>query len=345
MKQTYGVCLAAVMVVASAAAQQAPVVKHAEISTHAASSLRAEIEAAKREQAPLWIGYAVPVTGKFQNNWDGDRVDYLEGTRHDDIQTDDDKSKPSFDHTNVLLRVGAGAVEKVHVERPDRELDAGGLKFVWLTGVREEESIAVLTEFARFDGRRLRDSAVFALAVHKSDAATQALVGLAAAKEELGLREKAAFWLAVQREGAGFEALKKFAHEDADAKFREKLTFDLTLTKQPGAVDELLWLAKNDAEPRVRKQAQFWLATTAQRKIGKAVPEALRDAAANDPNTQVRQSAVFALSRLPGDESATQLIELAKTSKDFAVRKQAVFWLGQSKDPRALAYLEQVLKQ
>jgi len=59
----------------------------------------------------------------------------------------------------------------------------------------------------------------------------------------------------------------------------------------------------------------------------------------------VRKSAVFALSRLPEDEAATQLIAVADTSKDAAVRKQAIFWLGQSSDPKALDYLTKLLKQ
>jgi len=39
------------------------------------------------------------------------------------------------------------------------------------------------------------------------------------------------------------------------------------------------------------------------------------------------------------------LIDVARTSHDPEVRKQAMFWLGQSKDPRAVAFFEQVLKR
>jgi len=39
-----------------------------------------------------------------------------------------------------------------------------------------------------------------------------------------------------------------------------------------------------------------------------------------------------------------QLIHVADTNTNLTVRKEAFFWLGQSQDPRALAYLEQVLK-
>jgi HEAT repeat protein len=80
-------------------------------------------------------------------------------------------------------------------------------------------------------------------------------------------------------------------------------------------------------------------------KGGKRVSEDLRTIATNDPNDQIRKSAVFALSRLPGDEAATQLIAVADSSKDPMVRRQAIFWLGQSNDPRALDYLTKLLKQ
>jgi hypothetical protein len=36
---------------------------------------------------------------------------------------------------------------------------------------------------------------------------------------------------------------------------------------------------------------------------------------------------------------------VAKNNPDLAVRKRAMFWLGQSKDSRALDFFSQVLKQ
>ena len=38
------------------------------------------------------------------------------------------------------------------------------------------------------------------------------------------------------------------------------------------------------------------------------------------------------------------LINVARTNANPAVRKQAMFWLGQSKDPRALEFFDSVLK-
>jgi HEAT repeat protein len=52
---------------------------------------------------------------------------------------------------------------------------------------------------------------------------------------------------------------------------------------------------------------------------------------------------VFALSQLPKDEGIPLLIRTARDNRNPAVRKQAMFWLGQSGNPRALAFFEEVL--
>jgi hypothetical protein len=49
------------------------------------------------------------------------------------------------------------------------------------------------------------------------------------------------------------------------------------------------------------------------------------------------------MSQLPKDEGVPKLIEIARTQRNREVRKQAFFWLGQSNDPRALSFFEQVL--
>ena len=57
----------------------------------------------------------------------------------------------------------------------------------------------------------------------------------------------------------------------------------------------------------------------------------------------MKKRAVFALSQLPPDDGVPRLIEVARSHSNPAVRKQAMFWLGQSGDPRALAFFESVL--
>lgn len=115
--------------------------------------------------------------------------------------------------------------------------------------------------------------------------------------------------------------------------------FPALMADAPSPDRELLAIAKDDDRPReVRTSAMFWIAQSA----GERVSEGLQELT-NDPDRQVRESAVFSLSQRPNDESVPALIRLARTHRDPGIRRNAVFWLGQKRDPRALAYFEEVL--
>jgi len=49
----------------------------------------------------------------------------------------------------VLYRLEAKQVVKIRVASEDCTLDAGGLPFVWLTGVKAPESVALLATYVR----------------------------------------------------------------------------------------------------------------------------------------------------------------------------------------------------
>lgn len=330
-----------ILTVAARVLAQQPSVVHGQVSAETANhGLGKVIDGLKQQKDVVWVGYSIPVVSRISSGWNSSRVDYLEGNGDANANESEANTQPS-DHALILLRIAEGGVMKLRVQSPERELDAGGLRFVWLNDVQADDSVGFLTDLARQgDDRHLRDSAVFAISVHNTNVATAALVSFTAPGNDLEFREKSAFWLANQRGHDGFATIQRLAREDADPKFREKLAFDLTLSKDPAALNELIRMAHEDASPQVRKQAQFWMAN----KGGKRVTDDLRTIASNDPNEQIRKSAVFALSRLPGDEAATQLIAVADSSKDPAVRRQAIFWLGQSNDPRALEYLTKLLK-
>jgi HEAT repeat protein len=105
------------------------------------------------------------------------------------------------------------------------------------------------------------------------------------------------------------------------------------------ATDILIEKARKAERAHEREQAVFWLAQRAGAKSAAAIVDAIT----NDPDTGVKKKAVFALSQLPADEGVPKLIEVARTQRNPEVRKQAFFWLGQTHDPRALAYIEDVL--
>lgn len=104
---------------------------------------------------------------------------------------------------------------------------------------------------------------------------------------------------------------------------------------------DLLALAKNESLYKdTRKNAVFWLSQAA----GDAATKGLTDLAEDDAEDRdVRDQAVFALSQLPPGEGIPVLLRLARSNKDPKVRRKALFWLGQSDDPRVLALFEEIL--
>jgi hypothetical protein len=115
----------------------------------------------------------------------------------------------------------------------------------------------------------------------------------------------------------------------------------IALHADPSVTDRLIAFARNSQDPRVRADALFWLG----QRAGDKAAGTISDAIDRDPDTEVKKKAVFALSLMPKDEGVPKLIELARTNKNPAVRKQAMFWLGQSGDPRALRFFEEVLRK
>jgi len=103
----------------------------------------------------------------------------------------------------------------------------------------------------------------------------------------------------------------------------------------------LLKLARMSRLPEERRRtATFWLGQDAAAEAGKAL-----DSIAGDPSgdREVRRQAVFALSQRHG-EGVPALIRIARSNPDPELRKTALFWLGQSDDPRALDLFEEILR-
>lgn len=103
----------------------------------------------------------------------------------------------------------------------------------------------------------------------------------------------------------------------------------------------LIKVARDESRPSdTRKQAIFW--------VGQAAGDAVTANLANlvdqsDIDRDIRESAVFALSQQRNWAAVPALIQIARTNRDPKLRKTALFWLGQSNDPRALSLFEEIL--
>jgi hypothetical protein len=350
--------LFAAMFLAGVASAQQPHVINGKIESASAS---AGLQAAVRQAAgsgagPVWVGYAVPITGTRPRTMccfgsDELRVSgccggcRLESDNNNYNSSNDDNCAQDQPQTHALifLRYSSSQLTRIRVFTPNCGIDASGTTIHWLTDARPRESVAMLTAFAdpadNSSSRQIQDSAIFAIAIHDDPSADEALNRFVAAERPEKTRQKAAFWIAAERGKAGFLTLQKLARDDKDDHFRRQLAFDFTVTQEPEAINELIRMAHQDPDGGVRGQALFWMA----QKAGKKVAGEISSAIENDPDTDVKKKAVFALTQIPGNEGVPKLIEVARNNRNPEVRKQAMFWLGQSHDPRALAFIEEVL--
>jgi len=119
--------------------------------------------------------------------------------------------------------------------------------------------------------------------------------------------------------------------------------FAVTLADSVTPWPEMFRIARDEnVRQDTRKQSVFWLGQAAGDKATEGLSELAED---EDEDREVRESAVFALSQLGDDEGVPALIRIARGNKDPKIRRTALFWLGQSEDPRALDLFEELLSQ
>src|SRR5271163_1222340 len=132
--------LAVLFACAVALLAQRPQVSNGRLETRAVSgNLVATFRAILSAQAtPAWVGYAEPTVTRRRQSWcdwpeNGPRTVKLEGPTH----------------LAVLYRVENHQISEIRTFAPECDLDAGGLPFMWITGVAAPESIQYLVSIAK----------------------------------------------------------------------------------------------------------------------------------------------------------------------------------------------------
>ena len=249
-------------------------------------------------EKPQWVGYSVDEIPGERNvccgNWnDG------EGCGTCRLEKDHESTGTHVDGSIklegarrlvVLLRLEAKQVQRIRVASEDCTLDAGGLPFLWLTGVKPAESVALLTTyvegaaFDRHEHHNIGSGALTAIALHADPSADRAMESLVLPERPEELRKQAAFWLGAARGKEGLNTLERLAKNDPSSEVRAHVTFALSVSHEPGAIEEMIRMAHDDTSSRVRGQALFWLA----QKAGKKAVSTITGAIENDPDTDVK---------------------------------------------------------
>ena len=113
------------------------------------------------------------------------------------------------------------------------------------------------------------------------------------------------------------------------------------IAETPSQWRRMLEIARSaDASESSRKASMFWVS----QEVSAAATAGLTDVAMDDANERsVRSDALFYLAQRRNGEGIPSLIKVVRESKSARLRKDAIFHLAQSGDPRALDLFEQML--
>ena len=284
----------------------------------------------------------------------------------------------------VLHEASDGAIARVEIYNLDRHHEYSGYPVYWMGRATNEESLSylkglvesnvtgeaqkhavvaiglhddpriggMLEDFVRSSKvDRVRSTAVFWLG--QIPGHTPFLVDLVRNEQEsVSVRKEAAFSIGISKEPDVMSSLESLYSGITNREVKKQIIFaaSITGTDQDTGVRRsdgpgtnfLVKVAESEGDRELRKQALFWLG----QKAGQRSLEVLGNVIdKSDDDTEVQKQAVFALSQRPKDEAVPLLIKIARTHPKPAVRKQAMFWLGQTGDERALEFFKEVLSK
>jgi HEAT repeat protein len=243
----------------------------------------------------------------------------------------------------LISQGGEGAEEVLlATARNDPDSEVREQAVFWLSQVGSERAVGALDSILRTSrDRTLQDKAIFALSQQSSPRARQALRTYAErADAPESLREQAIFWIGQSGGAESGKYLRELFGRVKGEELRKKILFSVS---QMGGQENLKWLlgiASDRAQAiETRKQALFWAgqggATTADLS-------ALYDTFSD---REMKEQLIFVYSQQDDSVAVTRMIDIARRDTDPELRKKALFWLGQTDDPRAAKALQDIIEQ
>ena len=182
------------------------------------------------------------------------------------------------------------------------------------------------------------------VASSRSAQAMSMLLGIVKTSSNTKARRDAIYWLGQLRGDRDAIVdtltglLPSLSEDDSEA-----VTFALSQIRTEKSLNALATLARDKSKnEKVRNNAVYWIG---QSRVPNRVG-LLEDIYKNSmDNAKIRQQVMFALSQTREPQAVTIMGNVAQNDPDLEVRKQAVYWLGQSRSPEANQALEKLLQK
>jgi HEAT repeat protein len=189
----------------------------------------------------------------------------------------------------------------------------------------------------------VRHAALHALSHAPEGRGVEALKKVAETSGDNEIRRRAVFWLGQRTKSEDvIQFLENIILRDTDAEIRKTALLALSQARDGRCVKALMKIGGSAKDADTREQAIFWLGQQAK---SEEVIQFLEKIVREDSDREVRKKALTALVHAHQNLGVPALINLAKTHPDNTIRREAIFWLGQSKDPRATEALVEIVNE
>lgn len=225
--------------------------------------------------------------------------------------------------------------------RNDPDSDVRENAVYWLSQVRTDRAVAALDSILQAsDDEKIRRRAIMALSQHRSERAGEILRGYARrADASRELRSQVIQWLGQSRGHDDF--LRELYRTLDDEELRERTIFALSQSRNEENAQFLLSIALDADEPMtMRGRALFWVGQM------RGVGDGFYQLYGRIGNRELQEQLIAAYAQRRRDSVAVDvLIEIARTEQDAELRNRAIFWLGQTRDARAAAFLRELINR
>lgn len=237
--------------------------------------------------------------------------------------------KHSDDATDILLRAARSD--------PSSEVRADAIQ--WLGQTHSPRAAAALDSIAtNATDEDLLDKAIFALSQTHDERSGAALRRIASDdRRSAHAREQAIFWFGqTHRESDDMRFLRDLFSRTRNEEIQGSIIQAMSQANTPEASRWLIEIARDKSiSIDARKNALFWAGQSHQADMRELT--SLYDEMKGQ--TEIQNQLIFVFSQRRDRDAVDKLMDIATNDPDKDLRKQAIFWLGQSHDPRVQKFL------
>jgi HEAT repeat protein len=239
-------------------------------------------------------------------------------------------------------REAADLLLRTAQEDPDRETREQAL--FWMGQVDDPRVVDLLAGILRSStaDEGMKNRAIHALSQHNNPRGQQMLREFAEREgESSDLRQQAIFWLGQSSNRENTTFLRGLYGKVKDEDLKEKIMFSLSQQQNAGNEAWLTSILENGRESvEIRKKALFHLGQMSTVSL-----DDLLAAYGRMTDQELKEQFIWVLSMRSERAAVDKLMEIARTEKDRSLKQKAIFWLGQSRDPRVAKFLEELISK